>query len=143
MAAGTISRSNARLGFIAVLLFAAPLLYPQSDATYIPLPPGVPGVVYTPQIQLGSVDRPAIVTVQPIIQRVLGLEPEPQESNAIPASTELLSTRHFDFVAAPFSVAQPGSMGDTSISLGEYARKLRAERQNQPKPDVITNPDLR
>jgi hypothetical protein len=31
-------------------------------------------------------------------------------------------------------------MGDTSISLGDYARQLRAEKQKAPTPDSMSQP---
>ena len=58
-------------------------------------------------------------------------------SNATPASTELLSTRHFDYIVSPVVKVVPGSMEDTSISLGDYARQLRAEKQNKPSPNAM------
>lgn len=102
--------------------------------TYVPL--GVPSNLYTPEIQLGSATQPAIVTVPPIVEAVPAAEPT--VSNAPPANTALLSTRHFDFIVAPEDVV-PGSMEDTSISLGEYARELRAAKQTSPLPNAAPN----
>lgn len=51
-----------------------------------------------------------------------------------PYNLQILSQRHFDFVVAPQTKPRRGSMEDTSISLGEYARKLRAEKQKAAKP---------
>jgi hypothetical protein len=127
-----------RTVLIAALLFASPLLAQDSETrTY--LPPGAPAMVYTPEIQLGSATVPSTVTVPPIEQII----PNASEyvSNAPPASTALLSMRHFDFVVAPMRQALPGSMEDTSISLGEYARQLRAEKQKSLlNPDAIAQP---
>lgn len=110
---------------IAALLLTPPLLAQDSETrTY--LPPGAPAQIYTPEIQLGSATVPSTVTVPPIEQII----PSASEyvSNAPPASTALLAERHFDFVVAPMRQALPGSMEDTSISLGEYARQLRAQK---------------
>ncbi len=102
--------------------------------TYVPM--GVPSNIYTPEIQLGSATQPSVVTVPPIEAEIP--VPAPYVSNAPPASTELLSTRHFDFVVSPEDVI-PGSMEDHSISLGEYARELRAAKQGSPLPSAAPN----
>ncbi len=119
------------------LVLAATLLAQITGAqtTYVPL--GVPSNLYTPEIQLGSATQPAIVTVPPVEEAMPASEP--YVSNAPPASTALLSTRHFDFITAPEEVT-PGSMEDTSISLGDYARQLRAAKQNSPLPNAIASP---
>lgn len=123
---------------ICPLVLAATILAQISGAqtgiTYVPL--GVPSNLYTPEIQLGSATQPAIVTVPPIEEATPASEP--YVSNAPPASTALLATRHFDFITAPEDVT-PGSMEDTSISLGDYARQLRAEKQKLPMPNAIAN----
>ncbi len=120
---------------ICTLALAGPLLaQTQNSVTLVPL--GVPSNIYTPEIQLGSATQPAIVTVPPIEAAVP--VPEINVSNAPPASTALLSTRHFDFIVSPDDVV-PGSIEDTSISLGEYARQLRAAKQRSPLPDAVPN----
>lgn len=99
-------------------------------------------MVYTPEIRLGSATEPSIVTVPPI-EEVTPNPPEEHVSSAPPASTELLSTRHFDFITAPMAEALPGSMEDTSISLGEYARQLRAAKEKSllpSTPNAIAQP---
>jgi hypothetical protein len=118
------------------LALAGPLLAQTQNSvtTFVPL--GVPSNIYTPEIQLGSATQPAIVTVPPIEAAVP--VPEINVSNAPPASTALLSTRHFDFIVSPEDVI-PGSIEDTSISLGEYARQLRAAKQRSPLPDAVPN----
>jgi hypothetical protein len=115
--------------------------------------PAVPYVVpyptiYTPEIQLGSTTQPSVITVPPVVEVASGehfaTSPEPPVSNAPPASTELLATRHFDFITSPVDQATPGSMEDTSISLGEYARKLRAQKQaaaiSRATPNAMSQP---
>ena len=89
--------------------------------------------IYTPEIHLGSADTPSTITVPPVVE-VSGTEfftpsPLPLVDNAPPASTALLATRHFDFITSPLGQVTRGSMEDTSISLGEYARQLRASKQ--------------
>ena len=133
-----------RTVLIAALLLASPLLAQNSgtasETTY--LPPGAPALVYTPEIRLGSATQPSIVTVPPI-EEVIPNPPEDYVSNAPPASTALLATRHFDFITAPMAEALPGSMEDTSVSLGEYARQLRAEKQKSllpTTPNAIAQP---
>jgi len=66
-------------------------------------------------------------------------EPESDSSIELPPTgypynLQLLATRHFDFLVWPVIKPAPGSMDDTSISLGEYARRLRAEKQEAAKP---------
>ncbi len=135
-----MSRIARILAHVAAGLFAATLIgQPPAQTTpgfdYVPL--GVPGVIYTPEIKLGSATQPSVVTVPPIEEVVPS--PAPYVSNAPPASTALLSTRNFDFIVSPEDII-PGSMEDTSISLGTYARELRAEKQNSPLPNAIAIP---
>lgn len=120
----------AALLLACVLLLAAPL---SAQNPVVVAPPGVPGVLYTPEIHLGSATDPSTIT-EPPIEEVSPIPPEPYVSNAPPASTTLLSTRHFDFITSPLNEVIPGSMEDTSISLGEYARQLRAAKQKPPLP---------
>jgi len=123
------------------LLLAAPLIA-QNDASPYSYPENgyTPGVIQTPKIQLGTDLEPSIVTVPPVVVDESGTQPlAPTISNAVPASTALLSTRHFDYIVSPEKVV-PGSMADTSISLGDYARQLRAEKHNQPSPDSMAKP---
>jgi hypothetical protein len=133
-----ISRMIPYVALLASFVFGAPL-FAQNQETITVAPPDIPATIYTPEIQLGSADRPAVVTEPPVIEQISVPTEEPRESNATPASTELLSTRHFDFITSPMAV-RPGSMEDTSISLGEYARQLRAQRQKSPTPNAIANP---
>lgn len=89
----------------------------------------------TPEIQLGAIAAPNTYTLPP----VAGTPNVPSDSpvsNANPASTELLATRHFDFIVSPIAEfpTPRGSIADTSISLGEYARQLRAQRQHADTP---------
>jgi hypothetical protein len=129
-----------RLVLTLALLLASPLLAQNSGTTY--LPPGAPALVYTPEIHLGSATEPSTVTVPPI-EEVIPVPSESYVSNAPPASTALLATRHFDFITAPFAEALPGSMEDTSVSLGEYARQLRAGKQKSllpSTPNAIAQP---
>jgi hypothetical protein len=67
-------------------LLVAPALFAQTS-------------IYTPEIHLGGANQPSTITVPPVVQ--LSAEPaEPQVSNAPPASTALLSSRHFDFIVS-------------------------------------------
>jgi hypothetical protein len=135
--------SMSRPLLIAVLL-SAPVLTAQVIAPYATY-----GAIRTPQIRLGSNTTPSIINVPPVVE-VSGVEgfdvpADSQVSNAPPASTELLATRHFDFVVSPLeSVFSPqGNMADSSISLGEYARQLRALKHAAPAqalPDEMAPP---
>jgi hypothetical protein len=120
--------------FVCALWLAAPLLAQSSSAYTVPL---TPGTLYAPEIHLGSATEPSTITAPPI-EEIPATPTQPYVSNAPPASTELLATRHFDFVTSPEKVV-PGSMEDTSISLGEYARQLRAEKQMQRTPSATPN----
>lgn len=122
---------------IATAFLFAPMLSAQTTQT-VPY-----SSIYTPEIHLGSATEPATITVPPMIE-VPRQSPEPQASNAPPASTALLATRHFDFITSPLNQTIRGSMADHSISLGEYARQLRAQKQAQaattPTPDAMAQP---
>lgn len=107
-------------------------------------PPLSYGSIRTPEIQLGSDITPTVITVPPVIE-VSGPPAEPRVSNAPPASTKELATRHFDFIVSPIAqnYSTRGSMEDTSISLGEYARQLRAQKQaevHRATPDAMAQP---
>jgi hypothetical protein len=99
-----------------------------------------PVSIYTPEIHIGSATTPSTITVPPVLE-ISGELAAPRVSEAPPASTELLATRHFDFVVSPVQGIQfspRGSISDHSISLGEYARQLRAERkQSHRAPKII------
>jgi hypothetical protein len=121
---------------IATLLVAPALIAQNTpNLTY--------GNIQTPEIRLGSDLTPTTITVSPVVE-LSGLPSEPQVSNAQPASTELLATRHFDYVVSPVSppLSVRGNMADTSISLGEYARHLREEKRAaiRATPDAMARP---
>jgi hypothetical protein len=124
-----------------LLLITAVLFAPALCAQNIPVVPYES--IYTPEIHLGSATEPSTITVPPVVE-VTSRPIEPEASNAPPASTALLATRHFDFIVSPLDTITPGSMADTSISLGDYARQVRAERQqaaaNRTAP-ATTNPN--
>ena len=127
----------AALLLVCLLWLAAPL--PAQTTYAAPIAPDV----YAPEIHLGSATEPSTITVPPV-EEVPANSPPPFVSNAPPASTEFLATRHFDFITSPINQVTPGSMEDTSISLGEYARQLRAEKQRSPSPtppDAIASPN--
>jgi hypothetical protein len=123
-----------------VLLLAAPLLaqnsYVYSDNAY------TPGNITTPRIRLGSDMQPTVIDVAPVVvdEAPVPSSSIPRVSNATPASVELLSTRHFDYIVSPVEQIVPGSMEDLSVSLGDYARQLRAEKQNKPSPNAMAQP---
>jgi hypothetical protein len=126
-----------RSPLIATALLFAPLLCAQTTQT-------VPYTsIYTPEIHLGSATEPSTITVPPVIE-VSRQSAEPRIGNAPPADTALLSTRHFDFITSPLDQVTPGSMADQSISLGEYARQLRAQKQakaaTKPTPNAMAHP---
>jgi hypothetical protein len=121
------------------VLLAAPLaaqnVSPYSGSAY------TPGNITTPKIQLGSDIQPSVIQIAPVVvDESPGVAPEAGASNATPASTELLSTRHFDYIVSPVQDIVRGSMEDASISLGDYARRLRAEKQTRPSPDAMAQP---
>jgi hypothetical protein len=126
----------------AALLLTAPLLGQDNGNAYEP--PGMLGpVVETPHVQLGSDNQPSIVTVPPVI--VQGGESQtvaPGGNNAAPANLDLLASRHFDYIVSPLNKVVPGSMEDTSISLGDYARQLRAGKQSAPTPGAMAAPAM-
>jgi hypothetical protein len=100
-----------------------------------------PGNITTPKIQLGSDIQPSVIQVAPVVvDESPGVPYEAAVGNATPASTELLSTRHFDYIVSPVQEIVRGSMEDASISLGDYARQLRAEKQTKPSPNAMAQP---
>lgn len=126
---------------IAALLFAMPL------AAQIYEAPWSPGNIYTPEIRLGSATVPSTVTVPPVelitpFPPEAYFPPEPYASYPPPADTDLLATRHFDYLISPVAEFFPGSMQDTSISLGEYCRRLRKQHASA-NPNVIPQPEDR
>jgi hypothetical protein len=122
---------------IAAAFLFAPLLFAQTTQT-VPY-----SSIYTPEIHLGSATEPSTITVPPMIV-VPSQSPESQPGNAPPASTALLATRHFDFITSPLNQTIRGSLADHSISLGEYARQLRAQKQakaaTKPTPNAMAQP---
>jgi hypothetical protein len=131
---------TAALLLACALWLAGPLLAQYSStpgASGYPALYGAPAI-YAPEIHLGSAYEPTTITVPSEAIAISPVPAPPNVSNAPPASTELLSTRHFDFITSPLDQAMPGSMEDTSISLGEYARQLRAQKQ-QPFPSTVPN----
>jgi len=127
----------------AILLLAAPLLAQSysNGAMFEPANPYGPGNIETPQYHLGSGDQPAVVTIPPVVVEESELPSyEPAVDNVPPASTALLATRHFDFIVSPVQKIVAGSMEDTSISLGDYARQLRAEKPHAPTPNAMSLP---
>jgi hypothetical protein len=86
--------------------------------------------------------QPTVIDVAPVVvdEAPVPSSSIPRVSNATPASVELLSTRHFDYIVSPVEQIVPGSMEDLSVSLGDYARQLRAEKQNKPSPNAMAQP---
>jgi hypothetical protein len=125
---------------IAMMLLCARVSPAQTVVQPVPVLPYES--IYTPEIHLGSATTPSTITVPPVVE--IG-NPLPQfVSQAPPASTELLATRHFEYIVSPLQGIAPGSMADTSISLGEYARQLRARKEQAAKagkpPDAMAKP---
>jgi hypothetical protein len=137
-----------RTVLIAVmLLLAAPLLAQNYGTSYNPddYVPYFPGTIQTPEIQLGSDLEPSIVKVPPVVVQEstggIATGSATPISNATPASTGLLASRHFDYIVSPLDEdIIPGSMEDTTISLGDYARQLRAQKQNGALPGAMAKP---
>ena len=84
------------------------------------------GYIQTPEIQLGGDLTPTIVKIPEVVTETQGGAAAPLSSQSAPANPELLANIHFDYIVAPEEKVMPGSLEDTSISLGEYARQLRA-----------------
>ena len=108
--------------------------------------------IQTPEISLNSIKTPytslrSIGTPDSNIDAAAytGTAPPSAEALSQPSSqsavaellsepisrTALLALRNFDFVISPIHEFAPGSMEDLSISLGEYARQIRAQRKNE------------
>jgi hypothetical protein len=138
---------------IAALLIASPLLAQTSGDLSVPAThlgsatvsatapqtpvvstPGAPAQTQPgtndPVIRLGSATVSATVPETPA-EAVPAATVNDRGSNDHVASASLLAASRFELVESP--AASPasvrGDMADTSISLGEYARKLRAHGQ--------------
>ena len=118
-------------------MIAVPLVAQSNGANYVQ---DYGRIIETPKIQLGSSTEPSIIMIPPVVEVTPGQPAAPRVSNAAPASTELLASRHFDYIVSPLEKIVPGSMEDTSISLGEYARQLRASKSHAPTPDAMAKP---
>jgi hypothetical protein len=116
--------------------------------------PYLPGIVKTPEIQLGDGNRPSVVNVPPVVVVSQGVDSydewAPEEGTAQPYAPPppagappgmapgMGGPYFFDYLVSPVGYCLPGSMEDSSISLGEYARELRS-RPPGPPP-VVLNP---
>lgn len=135
-----------RLSFLfAVLACIVLLLSAPMSAQYVPY---LPGVVKTPEVHLGTGDQPSVVNVPPVVvvdQGVDSYNPEvgePFYAPPLPAEPYademgMAEAPYFDYLISPVAEFAPGSMEDTSVSLGEYARELRS-RPPGPPPTVLT-----
>jgi len=124
-----------RLLYLAALVGAVALL---SSAPLQAQAYGVyaPGLV-TPEIHLGSADEPTVVKVPPVVVQQPGLAPygaAPEEFQPEEQSAEPMPALAFDYLVSPTSEFFPGSIADNSVSLGEYARELRAHKGEGPPP---------
>jgi hypothetical protein len=100
-----------------------------------------PGIIKTPHVHLGSdtdPSQPSVVEIPPAVVEQPGLPPNygpdeygPEEYEAEAPPYPPMS---FDYLVAPTGEFFPGSMADTSISLGEYARELRSHKGEGPPP---------
>ena len=130
---------------LVVIAFSAPLPAQMqtygvgSDGNYGIYAPGfyAPGyygpIVGTPEIHLGSATEPSIVRIPPVIVQT----PLPRfERQAGYAETEPVTTAAmqggFDFLVSPVGALYPGSMDDSSVSLGDYARQIRSQKHGPP-----------
>src|ERR1700694_2275834 len=99
-----MSRTTFMVALLLVWL-AAPILAQNTYAV-----PVTPGYVYAPEIHFGSFNQPTTVIVPPVqVEEISATPPQPYVSNAPPASTELLASRHFDFITSPVNEVTPGS----------------------------------
>ena len=131
---------------LVVLIFSAPLpaqVYGTAPSTgtygtygiYAPgfYAPGYLGpIVGTPEIHLGSATEPSIVRIPPVIMETPLPRFEAPEYAASEGVTTAAMPRAFDFVVSPVGAYYPGSMDDSSVSLGDYARQLRSQKHGPP-----------
>jgi hypothetical protein len=111
---------------VVPLLFALPLMAQSVSVPYAPW--ASPDMIYTPEIHIGSATEPSTITVPPVEELIPNISAT-EISRAAPAGTALMARRNFDYVVSPLEQDVPGSMEDTSLSLGNYARQLRAGKQ--------------
>ncbi len=115
---------------VEVLMLRALLMI--AGVTAVPIAAQMPSTLHVPEAHPGSPAKPSTVAVPHAAKQLeSGSRLLPETSPAAPASTELLATRHFDFIVSPIAPAPSprGTMADSSISLGEYARRLRAGKR--------------
>jgi hypothetical protein len=124
-----------RLPFFAALLGVALVLAPapllaQAYTIY------APGIVETPHIHLGSATEPSVVQVPPVVVEQSGLPVlgPPSDDYDSENTSAMYARGEFDYLVAPTGELFPGSMADTSISLGEYAREVRSHKGQDPPP---------
>jgi len=125
---------------IAVSAPSAAQTYGYGDGGYPPgfYTPGYYGPI-TPEIHLGSATEPSVIRVPPVFVQTPGpdfefpgyaeSENEPMANAAMPG--------YFDFLVSPVGAFYPGSMSDSSVSLGDYAREIRSQKHGPP-PIVLT-----
>ena len=101
--------------------------------------PGYYGpIVGTPEIHLGSATEPSIVRIPPVIvQTPLPRFELPAEYPEAEPVTTAEMRGGFDYLVSPVGAYFSGSMDDSSVSLGEYARQLRSQKHGPP-PIVLT-----
>ena len=97
--------------------------------------PGYYGpIVGTPEIHLGSATEPSIVRIPPVIvQTALPRFETPEyAANETGPVTTAAMRGYFEYIVSPAGAYYPGSMDDSSVSLGEYARQLRSQKHGPP-----------
>ncbi len=122
---------------LVVIAFSAPSPA-QSYGIYAPgfYAPGYYGpIVGTPEIHLGSATEPSIVRIPPVLVETplprFELPGEYTEGEFAPPTSAAMRGS-FDYLVSPVGELYPGSMGDDSVSLGEYARELRSQKHGPP-----------
>jgi hypothetical protein len=125
---------------VVVVLLLSPALPAQNYGIYAPgfFAPGYYGpIVQTPEIHLGSATEPSIIRIPPVIMETPLPRFEPPAEYPESSAAAMPAGFGFDYLVSPMGELFPGSMGDDSVSLGDYARELRNQKHG-PAPRVLT-----
>jgi hypothetical protein len=124
-----------RLPIFAALFGTAVLLAPPPMRAQAYAAPGY--YVETPEVHLGSATEPSVLQIPPLLIEQPGLPiPPPPLADEYESANQppMCAPAQFDYLVAPTGELFPGSMADSSISLGEYARELRSHKGEGPPP---------
>ena len=91
------------------------------------------GPIMTPEIHLGSATEPSLVRLPPVFVAT-PLPGFPGEYGETEPGDMTAAAMHggFDYLVSPVGAYYFGSMDDSSVSLGDYAREIRSQKHGPP-----------